>query len=100
MNADYLLACGIVWHKTADPEAGWELVDALESADSRIQAMAQAILVDTGEQSMRLLESALAAGAVSPEAAGSCMAEILRTQQTGGETRQPTTQPLFDVSLC
>jgi len=26
MNPDYMLACGIVWRKTADPEAGWELV--------------------------------------------------------------------------
>ena len=25
MDVDYMLACGIVLRKTADPEAGWEL---------------------------------------------------------------------------
>ncbi len=83
MNADYLLACGIVWCKTADPEAGWELVDALESKDCRVRALAHALLVDGGEYSLRLLESALAAGAVSPEAASSCMAEIIRKLRIG-----------------
>jgi hypothetical protein len=34
MDANYVLACGIVWRKTADPEAGWELAQALESPDS------------------------------------------------------------------
>ena len=31
MDADYMLACGVVWRKTADPEAGWDLVDGLKS---------------------------------------------------------------------
>jgi len=33
MDVNYTLACGIVWRKTADPEAGWELVAALKSSD-------------------------------------------------------------------
>jgi hypothetical protein len=99
MNADYLLACGIVWQKTADPEAGWELVDALESNDFRIRALAQTLLVDRGEDSMPLLESALATGAVGPEAAASCMAEILRIHRTASAGRCRGRQPLWDVSL-
>jgi hypothetical protein len=100
MNADYMLACGIVWHKTADLEAGWELVEGLESADPRVRVLAQALLVDSGEHSMRLLESALAAGAVSPEAAGPCMAEILRSSRSDEQLDNEASQHLFDVSLC
>ena len=33
MDFNYMLACGIVWSKTADPDAGWELVEALSSPD-------------------------------------------------------------------
>jgi hypothetical protein len=78
MNADHMLACGIVWRKTADPEAGWELLEGLESRDPGLRFLAQTLLVDSGESSMGLLESALAAGVVNPNVAGPCMAEILR----------------------
>lgn len=78
MNPDYMLACGIVWRKTADPEAGLELVEGLESGDPGLRLLAQMLLIESGEHSMGLLESALAAGVVSPDAAGPCLAEILR----------------------
>jgi len=81
MNADYMLACGVVWLKTADPEAGWELVEGLESRDPALSELAQTLLVDSGEISMGLLESALVSGVVNPNLAGTCMAEILRTRQ-------------------
>jgi hypothetical protein len=100
MDANYMLACGIVWRKTADPEAGWELVEALESPDPRLRLLAQSLLVDNGEDSMDLLESAVATGIVSPRVAGPCMAEILRSgkaRRTGGPTIK---QHLVDVSLC
>ena len=100
MDADYMLTRGMVWRKTADPELGWELVQALESYDSRLRSLAKALLVDNGEELMRFLESAVAAGVVSPQVAGSCMAEILRNgqaTQTGGQT---VAQQLVDVSLC
>jgi hypothetical protein len=100
MDASYMLACGIVWRKTADPEAGWELIEALESRDPDLRLLAQAMLLERGEESLGLLESAVAAGVVSPEIAGPCMAEILRSgqaRQTGGQTIK---QHLVDVSLC
>ncbi len=80
MDANYMLACGIVWGKAADPEAGWELVEALKSADPDLRALAQTLLLQNGEESMHLLESALTSGAVSPETAGPCMVAILRSQ--------------------
>lgn len=99
MDTNYMLACGIVWRKTADPEAGWELVEGLASRDPRLRLLAQTLLVENGEDSMCLLESAVAAGVVSPDAAGPCMAEILRSgqaRQTGGN---PIKQHSVDVSL-
>jgi len=78
LNPDYLLACAIVWRKNADPEAGLELLEALDSPDPNTRALSHALLVNGDEHSMCLLEGALAAGVVSPKAAGDCIAEILR----------------------
>ena len=100
MDANYILACGIVWRKTADPEAGWELVEALHSPDPALRLLAQSLLVETGKDSMDLLEGAVAKGILSPEVAGPCMAEILRgrqAKQTGGEGVK---QHFGDVWLC
>lgn len=79
MDVDYILACGIVWRRTADPVAGWELIEGLESKDPCIQEIAKMLLVDCGESSMKLLELAVVSGIASPDSAGSCMAEILGT---------------------
>ena len=100
MNADYILACGIVWRKTADPEAGWQVVEALESHDLRVRVLAQTFLVGSGEQSMRLLESAVAAGEVRPEIAGPCMAEILQNQQVDAAEDQSASRHVFDIWQC
>jgi hypothetical protein len=78
MDAIYILTCAIVWRKTADPEAGWELVAGLQSRDPQLQFLAQTLLVESGEEAMGLLERALTIGAVSPQAAAPCMAEILQ----------------------
>jgi hypothetical protein len=85
MDANFMLACGFLWQKTADPEAGWELVEALESPDPRLRLLAQTLLVENGQDSMRLLEDAVATGIVSPQVAGPCMAEILRSGQARRE---------------
>ena len=91
MNVDYMLACGIAWQKKADPVAGWELITALSSLDPYERQLAHTILVDGGAPSMDLLEDALRTGTLSPESAGACMAEIVRTRAL-----VPTTQ---DVQL-
>jgi hypothetical protein len=79
MDANYMLTCGIVWRQTADPESGWELVEALESPDPALRLLAQSLLLENREDSLCLLESAVATGIICPEVAGPCMAEILRT---------------------
>jgi len=89
LDAVYMLACGIVWAKTADPEAGWDLLDGLTSGDPGVRLLAQTLLVKSGESSMGLLESAVAEGILDPKIAGPCMAEILRIQHGGHVTGQP-----------
>jgi|GEM_PF-6017883 len=81
MNPDYLLACAIVWRKTADAEAGLGLLEGLDSPDPGVRTLSRALLIDDEEDSLRLLEGALAAGVVSPEAAGECIADILWNRQ-------------------
>jgi hypothetical protein len=100
VDSVYLLACGIVWRKTADPDAGWELVEGLESSDPCLRSLARSLLVENGEQSMDLLESAVATGKVSPQVAGPLMAEILRSGEArpiGGKAVQ---QHLGDMWVC
>jgi hypothetical protein len=80
MKADYIVACGIAWRNMADPVAGSELLEALQSEDQEASLLAHALLAESGETSMSLLESAVATGVVSPERAGPCMAAILRSQ--------------------
>ncbi len=92
MNTDYMLACGVVWRRTADPEAGWDLVDGLKSRDPEVRVLAQTLLVESGESSMGLLESALAVGIVDPDVAGPCMTEILRTRYAKQMTRPPVNE--------
>ena len=92
MNIDYMLACGVVWRRTADPEAGWDLVDGLKSRDPEVRVLAQTLLIESGESSMGLLESALAAGIVDTDVAGPCMAEILRIRYARQLTRPPVNE--------
>jgi len=99
MHAVYMLACGVVWRTTADPEAGWDLVDGLKSSDPEVRLLAQTLLVESGESSMGLLESALAEGIVDPEVAGPCMAEILRIRHAKPMTGQPILKHCGGASL-
>jgi hypothetical protein len=78
MDAQYMLACGIVWRKSADPGAGWELVEALASPDPELRQFARDMLVQRRDNAMALLEDAVGAGIVTPEVAGPCMMELLR----------------------
>jgi hypothetical protein len=100
MNPDYILACGIVWRKTADSEAGLELLEALDSPDLGVRAMARVLLIDGKEDSMRLLENGLASGVVSPETAGECMVEILRNRQLDPPGKDSGEWSWTGPSLC
>jgi len=100
MDTNYVLACGIVWYKTADEEAGSGLVEALQAPDPLVHLLAQALLAEAGEESMRLLESALAQGALCPQIAGPCMAEILLSLRAPQTSRQKVQERLTDLSVC
>jgi hypothetical protein len=100
MDPVYIVACGIVWQKTADPDAGWELVEGLESSDPCLRLLAHSLLVENGKQSMDLLESAVATGSVSPQVVGPLMAEILRSGETRPIGGEAVKQHLGDVWVC
>jgi len=80
MDETFILACGVVWHKTADPEAGWSLVAALDSPESSIRSLAEAILAGGSEESLALLEAAVQAGVLSPERAAPCISQLLEAE--------------------
>lgn len=77
MSAEYTFACGIVWQKTADDEAGWELIHGLESDDPEVRLYSHLFLVQGGERAMSLLEDAIREGVLAPDSAAPCIAEIL-----------------------
>ena len=78
MDAQYMLACGIVWSKTADPDAGWELVEVLASPDPELRQFAWEMLLHRRDDAMAILEGAVRTGVLTAEVAGPCMAELLR----------------------
>ena len=82
-DAQYMLACGIVWRKSADPDAGWELVETLASPDPELRQFARDMLVQRRDSAMALLEDAVAAGILTPEVAGRCIMELLRAGRSG-----------------
>ncbi|HZP18008.1 MAG TPA: Crp/Fnr family transcriptional regulator [Terriglobales bacterium] len=43
----FLFHCGLMWHKSGDPSAGWELIAAMRSADRATRALAAEILAGT-----------------------------------------------------
>ena len=86
MDTNYMLACGIVWHKTGDPDAGWELVEALNSPDHRLRQFARGMLVQRRDSAITLLEDAIATGILTPEVAGPCMVELLKASRPGAST--------------
>lgn len=74
-----VMACGIIWRNTADLDAGRELVAALGSADPGLRQIAREMLVERREHAMALLEEAVVDGLLTPEVAGPCMGELLRS---------------------
>jgi hypothetical protein len=83
MDPDYMMACGIVWSKTADPDAGWELVEGLASPDRELRQFAWKMLLHRRDNAMALLEGAVGTGVLTPEVAGPCIVELLRAGRTG-----------------
>ncbi len=94
MNETYLFACGIVWQKTGDAEAGWELIEGLRSPDPYVNSLAAVVLVGTGLRSLELLETAVKDGILTPEQAAPCMMDILcRSASPRGPEPRPSPVP-------
>jgi hypothetical protein len=43
----YLFYCGLKWHKLAETNSGWELIEAMRSKDRGERALAAEVLADT-----------------------------------------------------
>lgn len=78
-----MLACGIVWRKNADPDAGWELVEALASPDPELRQLARDMLALRRDKAMALVVDAVGAGVLTPEVAGPCIVDLLRAGRSG-----------------
>ena len=83
MDFKNMLACGIVWSKTADPDAGWELVEALASPDPELRQFARDMLMHRRDNARALLEGAVGTGVLTPDVAGPCIVELLRAGRPG-----------------
>jgi HEAT repeat protein len=76
LKTAYAYACAVVWCRSGEKEAGWELVRALTAEDSDIREIASNALAETGARSMPLLETALMLKQITPEQAAPCLQQI------------------------
>ena len=90
MDSIDLIACGILWRKTEDPDAGWELIEGLHSPDPELSTVAESMLVQAGWPSVGLVERALELGLLRPSEAGRCMAALFGKAQFSAPPRLTT----------
>jgi PleD family two-component response regulator len=78
----YLLACGILWRKVADVEAGGELAHALSDGDPdiRLRLLARHLLVAVCPVSTLLPENAISSGVRLPMEAPQCESQTAKAQ--------------------
>jgi len=69
--------CGNLWQNLGDQQAGWELIRCLRSSDPQLRDAAQEYLVEAGPRSIKLLQAAVASGALEGAMAAECMATLL-----------------------
>ena len=79
MESGFVYACGILWCRTREEDAAWELVRALKSSDQEIRDMARIALTEGGAESLSFLEMALSTNQITPEQAAPCLLDILAT---------------------
>lgn len=90
MGVGYLMACGIVWSKSADRDAGLVLINALGDMDPELRILAHQLLVSAGEISIPLVESAIAIGTLDAADGSQCLLELLaRKAQTSYQANSP-----------
>lgn len=69
--------CGSLWQSLGDQQAGWGLIRCLRSSDPQVRDAAQEYLVEAGPRSIKLLQAAVASGALEGPMAAECMATVL-----------------------
>ncbi len=72
-----LLLCGNLWQSLGDHQAGWKLIRCLGSSDPQVRGAAQEYLVEAGPRSIKLLQVAVASGALEGALAAECMVTLL-----------------------
>jgi hypothetical protein len=77
MRGVNLRLCGNLWQNLGDQRAGWELIRCLRSSDPQLRDAAQEYLVGAGPRSIKLLQAAIASGALEGAMAAECMATLL-----------------------
>jgi hypothetical protein len=60
-----MIASGLLWNSTGDPDAGSELLTALCEEDSEFSLLAEHMLAEGGKRSLKLIFDALESGTIS-----------------------------------
>lgn len=79
MDSTYVFLCGVAWCQFGEEAAGNELIRALGSADTKVRALARAMLGKAGLRSKALIGEAIARDEMSPIQASLCMFEQEQT---------------------
>lgn len=99
MQNDLPISFAPWWAESSADDLDQELLQALQSMDRTKRLLAEAWLVENGDESMWYLEHAIGSGAVAPSVVGPCMAEILR-RKLRGEMRSATTWLVAEACCC
>ncbi len=73
----FTYACAVVWCRSGEKEAGWELIRALADVEREVREIAASALSEAGPQSLSLIEAALTLKKITPEQAAPCLLTIL-----------------------
>jgi hypothetical protein len=85
-----LFLCGNLWQNLGDQQAGWELIRCLRSSDPQVRDAAQEYLVEAGPRSIKLLQAAVASGALEGAMASECMVTVLDCAPFESSSDEPT----------
>jgi HEAT repeat protein len=77
MSSAFTYACAVVWCRTGEKDAGWELIRALNDRECEVREIASSALAEAGPRSLSLIEAALTLKAITPEQAAPCLFTIL-----------------------
>ncbi len=77
MKSAFTYACAVVWCRSGEKDAGWELITALSDVECEVREIATSALSEAGPRSLSLIEAALTIKKITPEQAAPCLLSIL-----------------------